>query len=235
VGSKSRKKTEPELYYKVLLNGASCNGGNIQYSLPVEIGEEKWAPGQWHELRGPLSRPDNALHATKDPAYWWQDGAECFFIEFEGHTENDFYNTGCGQKIWGLKARLVRKCTKEELEKVQVFFNGEHTVNSGAVSANGNSTVSANGNSTVSANENSTVRAYGNSTVSADGNSRVSANGNSTVRAYGDSTVCANENSTVNIYKTWWTKDPTVFVSGDAVLIDRGKGRPQVTGSFDVV
>ncbi len=196
-------------YYKALKDGRSCwHYSGFEWSLPTRSEDGSWIPGEWHELKGPLRKPSNAFHATDTLARWWMPGCTGYVIEFDGETENDFDEPFTDHKVWGLKARLARPMTSEELIEQKIFAEGVHSIQDGLALAYGNATVRADGNATVRAYGNATVRAYGNATVRADGNAAVEAYrnatveayGNATVRAYGNATVGADGNATVEAY-----------------------------------
>lgn len=69
----------PEKYYKVLVNGKSCHGGNLVWSLPTEA-----APGEWHSVNGKIVLCENGLHVTTNPTHWWKDGCIVYEVEIDG-------------------------------------------------------------------------------------------------------------------------------------------------------
>lgn len=69
----------PEKYYKVLVDGKSCHGGNLVWSLPTES-----APGDWHSVDGDIALCQNGLHVTTVPNHWWKDGCIVYEAEIEG-------------------------------------------------------------------------------------------------------------------------------------------------------
>lgn len=71
--------TLPIKYYKVLVNGKSCHGGNLVWSLPTET-----APGEWHSVEGAIILCSNGLHLTSDPNHWWKDGCTVYEAEIDG-------------------------------------------------------------------------------------------------------------------------------------------------------
>ena len=50
--------------YKVLdANGRSCNGGDMQWSLPTHNEDGTWTPGEWMpEIKGPVVECENGYH-----------------------------------------------------------------------------------------------------------------------------------------------------------------------------
>lgn len=69
----------PEKYYKVLVDGKSCHGGNLEWSLPTE-----GKPGDWHSVDGKIILCQNGLHVTTNPSHWWKDGCTVYEVEIEG-------------------------------------------------------------------------------------------------------------------------------------------------------
>ncbi len=68
-----------EKYYKVLVNGKSCHGGNLKWSLPTES-----SPGDWQSVDGKIVLCQNGLHVTTDPNHWWKDGCTVYEVEIDG-------------------------------------------------------------------------------------------------------------------------------------------------------
>ena len=90
----------PEQYYKVLVNGKSCHGGDLTWSLPD--GDK---PGDWHEVAGKIVICENGLHVTTNPVHWWKDGCTVYEVEIDGEIggRNDEK-----AKIVVPKVRLIR-------------------------------------------------------------------------------------------------------------------------------
>jgi hypothetical protein len=190
--------TEPaKKWYKVLVNGKSCHGGDFTWSLPN--GDQ---PGEWHSI--PDERPLDicfvGFHLTDQPQKWWKNGAECYEAHIEGQTTT--YNSS-DAKIACRKVRLARRLNDNDLIVFSIFLSGSHDVRDGFAIASGSSTVRASDSSTVRAYDSSTVRAYDSSTVTAYDSSTVRAYGSSTVRAYDSSTVRAYDSSTVVVFSTF--------------------------------
>ena len=174
--------------YKVLVDGKSCHGGNMTYSLPK--GKK---PGKWHKHTGKLSICKSGFHLTWNPAHWWKKDAECYEVEakvFGECTEDD-----C--KVVVGEVRLIKKLTEKDLEQFQIFYSGKHEVKSGKAIACSTSQVTAWNSSQVTAYNESLVTAYNSSQVTAYGNSQVTANGNSRVTACDSSKVTAYDSSQV--------------------------------------
>ena len=89
-----------EKYYKVLVNGKSCHGGNLVWSLPTEN-----APGDWHSVDGKIILCHNGLHLTTDPNHWWIDGCTVYEAEMDGDIGG---RDDAKAKIVVPKVRLLR-------------------------------------------------------------------------------------------------------------------------------
>ena len=74
-------KKEKKLY-KVLVNGESCSGGNMKWSLPRKEGR-KWIPGEWHEVSGELKICSTGLHLTTERFKWYKWGCTAYEVEAE--------------------------------------------------------------------------------------------------------------------------------------------------------
>ncbi len=68
-----------EKYYKVLVDGKSCHGGNLVWSLPTET-----EPGDWQSVDGDIVLCQNGLHVTTNPNHWWKDGCTVYEVEIDG-------------------------------------------------------------------------------------------------------------------------------------------------------
>lgn len=88
-------------YYKVLVNGRSCHGGYMIWSLPTND-----QPGEWHSVDGDIVLCERGLHVTTNPAHWWKDGCIVYEAEIDGEIggRND---EKC--KIVVPKVRLIRE------------------------------------------------------------------------------------------------------------------------------
>ena len=87
--------------YKVLVDGQSCHGGELKWSLPRRA-DGKWIPGKWHTVRGNLSLCENGLHTTSEIAQWLAIGCSVYHAEGAGKCETD------GDKTVWRKVRLLR-------------------------------------------------------------------------------------------------------------------------------
>jgi hypothetical protein len=68
--------------YKILVDGKSCNGGNLKWSLPKD-----GKPGKWHKVKGDLKICEKGLHLTNKPYNWYSWGCTCFEAEAKGIKE----------------------------------------------------------------------------------------------------------------------------------------------------
>jgi len=248
--------------YKVLVDGKSCHGGNMEWSLPVAIdGTEDYTPGEWMEVKGNIVCCQTGLHLTNKPAEWWVQGATVYLTEYD-LSKLSKYNTDNRNKFAVHRARLLKPLNQNESATVKIFtgdargvVSGEAAISSGnaTVRASGNATVRASDNATVEAYDNATVRDYdnatveaygnstveasGNATVRASGNATVRASGNATVRASGNATVRASDNATVEAYDnaTVRASDNATVRASDNATVNILWGSPTVTGSKNAV
>ena len=89
-----------EKYYKVLVDGKSCHGGDLVWSLPKDGN-----PGDWQSVSGKITLCENGLHVTTNPTHWWKDGCTVYEVEIDGEIggRND---AKC--KIVVPKVRLIK-------------------------------------------------------------------------------------------------------------------------------
>jgi hypothetical protein len=64
-----------EKLYKILVDGKSCHGGKLKWSLP------KGKPGKWHTVKGELKICEKGLHLTTKPFNWYKWGCTCYEAE----------------------------------------------------------------------------------------------------------------------------------------------------------
>ena len=68
---------------KVLVDGRSCHGGNMEWSLPSVKG-----PGKWHQFDGQIEICRSGLHLTTAPYQSWMLwGARVYEVEAQGIIE----------------------------------------------------------------------------------------------------------------------------------------------------
>jgi hypothetical protein len=201
--------------FKVLVDGASCHGGSLTWSLPTND-----APGEWHDVTGTIEACSNGLHLTTTPVNWWKEDARVFEAEYDGDTDTE------GDKIAVRRARLLREVSWDDH---QVWSAGEHAVSSGRARASGSATVTASDSATVEASGSATVEASGSATVTAYGSATVEASGSATVTAYGSATVTAYGSATVEAYDS-----ATVTAYGSATVEAYDSATVEASGSATV-
>jgi hypothetical protein len=89
--------------YKVLVDGKSNHGGNLEWDLP-----KNGNPGKWHSVKGKISKCSNGLHLTEKPYEWFKWGCDIYIAEGKGQKEGD------ESKIAFRSARLIKKIDKPE-------------------------------------------------------------------------------------------------------------------------
>ena len=55
------------LAFKVLVEGESCHGGSLVWSLPVTKDDGSIEPGEWHSVDGKIQVCVRGLHLTHKP------------------------------------------------------------------------------------------------------------------------------------------------------------------------
>ena len=155
--------TIPTLY-KVLVNGRSCHGGNMEWSLPTQAPDGSWVPGAWHEVDGPLSPCSRGLHVTAMPRAWFvaDRARECQLWRCETGGEVIAHKA---DKHVARSVRLVAPASWAD-RGVYVVADGEHNASGDSWwHAFDSATVRASGSATVEAFDRATVRASGSATV----------------------------------------------------------------------
>ena len=84
--------------YKILVDGKSCSGGHLTWSLPT-----KAKPGDWHAIRGKIIPCSVGLHLTDDPVAWWTPGCQVYEVEAVGVSLIE------GDKYVARRVRLLRQ------------------------------------------------------------------------------------------------------------------------------
>jgi hypothetical protein len=92
--------------YKVLVDGQSCHGGSMQWSLPTKAGR-KWTPGEWMQVGGKLAMCSQGIHLTRKPENWLKVGCEIYHAEADPAPE-----LWDGDKCCVSAARLLRPARK---------------------------------------------------------------------------------------------------------------------------
>lgn len=99
--------------YKLLVDGNSANGGNLEWSLPTADG-----PGEWHEIDGPLEQCRNGLHLTSNPGKFTSrrsnyNNYEVYEVETRGEIIEPSYEDG--DEYVARAVRLLRRLGAREL------------------------------------------------------------------------------------------------------------------------
>ena len=101
--------------YKVLVDGKSCHGGTLKWSLP-----KNETPGDWHSFDGPLRMCERGIHLTESPFSWYKRGCEVYEAEYRGEILHDSGNKACVRE-----ARLIREVPfPAPWLRVEKFLNG---------------------------------------------------------------------------------------------------------------
>jgi hypothetical protein len=148
---------QPRKLYKVLVDGKSCYGGTLAWSLPSD-----GVPGDWHRVDGQLSMCNRGIHLTSDPASWWVNGCRVYEAEAE-----EIAGVDGDSKTLCRGARLMRELTDAiELQSLRIYTSGSHQISSGKIVASGSASVRASGSASVRAYGSASVVAYGSASVS---------------------------------------------------------------------
>ena len=103
-----------ETLYKVLVDGKSCHGGTMEWSLP-----QGDAPGEWHRYDGALKICERGIHLTRNPMAWYKHRARIFEAEADGIAEWQ------GDKCVAQAARLIREVEAPALwARIEKFVDG---------------------------------------------------------------------------------------------------------------
>lgn len=125
-------------FYEVLKNGRSFHGRSFNWSLPTD-----GVPGKWHRLVGNVVPCHHGFHITTEPALWMDVAADVFEVEVVGEP----LNCDKPDKFVCGEIRLLKKLSVTELEKLQIFSEGEHTISVGKAFAFGSAKLSVRGSS----------------------------------------------------------------------------------------
>jgi len=87
-----------EKLYKILVDGKSCHGGDMVWSLPKGT-----KPGEWMTCEGELKICSRGIHLTKEPFRWYK--ANCELYEAEAKDIQEWENDKCVCR----SARLIKK------------------------------------------------------------------------------------------------------------------------------
>lgn len=92
------------LYKALDASGQSCNGGNIQWSLPVQNADGAWIPGDWMPaIEGDLVACKNGYHLAEDKQVLEWLNARLFVAEYRGERLD------ADSKVVVREVRLVRE------------------------------------------------------------------------------------------------------------------------------
>ena len=78
--------------YKILVDGKSCHGGSLEWSLPKKV-KGKWIAGDWHETKGDLKICENGIHLTSERFKWYKWG--CTSYEAEAKEIKEWQDDKC--------------------------------------------------------------------------------------------------------------------------------------------
>jgi len=89
------KTTETEPIYKVLVNGRSCHGGDMEWSLPTKTKTGKNKPGKWHTVEGDIEICATGLHFTTDWQKWLKPNCTVYAAEATDIAAHDDDGAKC--------------------------------------------------------------------------------------------------------------------------------------------
>src|SRR5688572_8878096 len=74
----------PKLWFKVIVDGQSCHGGDTRWSLPKDGG----TPGDWHAIPADeqLKICHVGFHLTDQPVRWYAPDCTIYIAEFDGEA-----------------------------------------------------------------------------------------------------------------------------------------------------
>ena len=90
-----------ETQYKILVDGKSCHGGDMKWSLPRRVNGE-WRPGKWHKAPDGAIVCYSGLHLTTYPDRWLRHGCKLFIAQGRGQSDREEDKTAFTE------ARLLR-------------------------------------------------------------------------------------------------------------------------------
>jgi hypothetical protein len=91
-------KEETKKLYKILVDGKSCHGGNLAWSLP-----EGDKPGEWHTVEDKLKICESGLHLTTERFNWYKWGCTAYEAEAKDIASWD------GDKCVAKSVRLIKE------------------------------------------------------------------------------------------------------------------------------
>ncbi len=151
--------------YVLLVNG--CPPSGVQ-PLPQPTSTN---PGEWFTI-------PSELEITHDPTALWQTRAKLYLVEIDPQDDT--------------RARLVSLITAKQMETLNIFVSGCHSITSGSAAVSGTAKLEAEGDVT--------VYASGSSNTVAKGKAVVHASESATGRLYGKSTLNARGQSSFALF-----------------------------------
>jgi len=231
---KGRTKYKGKKLYKVLSGGKGSHVRDFVWSLPIQLKNGRWKPGELH-----VDQADKyGFHLTCDPASWYCPNMEVY--EAEAGKIDDEYPFG--STVVTHSCRLLRKLGRKELFALGIL-SGKHRVVSGKWLAIGNADVTAFDMAEVCARDRSTVTAYHAAVVVARDSSKVVASARARVRVHDKATVDAYDEvivsavgGTISAFgdATVYAHDATIFAEGQVVVSAHLCPRVTVTGTVFV-
>jgi len=104
--------------YKILVNGKSCHGGDMLWSLPTANG-----PGNWHAIEDNPQLCIKGFHLTQNVLEWYKKGCDVYEAEIAEYASLTKYDAN-DHKIAVNKCRLVRKLSDAELNDLGIVRAG---------------------------------------------------------------------------------------------------------------
>jgi len=88
-------------YYKILVDGKSCNGGDLTWSLPKQDKKGKWTPGKWHKIDDDIVMCSSGIHLTTKPYQWYKWNCICYEAEpiLDGAIHQDDKSVFVGARL----------------------------------------------------------------------------------------------------------------------------------------
>ncbi len=180
--------------YAILLKGCPPTS---EHPLPLPTSK---TPGDWFSIPPGLEFTDN-------PASAWLNRAKLYIVEVDPNDTT--------------RARLVSFVTPNQMESLNIFVTGRHSVIAGVAAVSGVASIDVTGDAV--------VYASGQSTTIARGNTVVHATDMATGRCYGKSTLNASGNASFALFD-----ESTGRASGKARITGRGYCKVDASGESHV-
>jgi hypothetical protein len=86
-------------YFKILVNGASCNGGNAKWNLPSQKEDSSWVAGDWMPAIDKIELCTRGYHVceARDILHWIKQDCQIFEAENAGASIEGDNKTVCSQ------------------------------------------------------------------------------------------------------------------------------------------